>query len=129
MIILIFLVAFTIPQMGGIMVTGYQSSTQQQDSARIKVQDVKQDSIAVKKDSNAVVQKVSATEEWKSFNKREFELKIKANEKRITKLDAKIRKPAELLDPFYLQKIVNLEKENRFLKSRVEAFNRSQGNF
>lgn len=112
--------------MGGIMVNGYQSSTQKQEAAQAKVQDVKQDLNTAQKDSNAVVQKVSTNEKWKTFNMRDFELKIKANEMRITELDVKIRKFSELFDPFYLHKIANLEKENRFLKSRVEAFKKSQ---
>lgn len=114
--------------MGGIMVNGYQSSTQKQEAAQAKVQDVKQDLNTAQKDSNAVVQKVSTNEEWKTFNMRDFELQIKANEMRITELDVKIRKFSEIFDAFYLQKIASLEKENRFLKSRVEAFKKSQSN-
>lgn len=124
--IMIFLVALTIPLMGGITVTGNQSSTQKQQAAQTKVQYVKQDLNEAQKDTNAVVQKISATEDWKKFNKRDFEQKIKANEMRISELNEKIGKPSELFDAFYLQKIANLEKENKFLKSRVEAFNKSQ---
>jgi len=126
--IMIFLVALTIPLMSGIMFTDYQSSTQNEEAAQAKVQDAKQDLNAAQKDTNAVVQKVAITEEWKTFNKSDFELKFKANEMRITKLNVKIRKPAELFDAFYLQKIANLEKENRFLKARLEAYEKSQRN-
>jgi len=114
--------------MGGIMFTGYQSSTQKKETAQAKVQDAKQDLNAAQKDTNAVVQKVATAEKWKTFNKSEVELKIKANERRITELNVKIRKPAELIDAFYLQKIANLEKENRFLKARLEAYEKSQSN-
>ena len=125
---MIFLVALTIPLMEGIMFTGYQSSTQKKEAVQAKVQDVKQDLNAAQKDTNAVVQKVANTEEWKSFNKSDFELKFKANEMRITKLNVKIRKSAELFYEFYLQKIANLEKENRFLKARLEAYEKSRSN-
>jgi hypothetical protein len=125
---MIFFVALTIPLMAGIMFTGYQSSTQQKEAAQAKVQDAKQDLNAAQKDTNAVVQKVAAAEEWKTFNKSDFELKIKANEMRITELNVKIRKPSELFDAFYLQKIANLEKENKFLKARLEAYKKSQSN-
>ena len=112
--------------MAGTIFTSCQSSIQKQDAAKAKVQDAKQDLNAAQKDTNAVVQKVAITEEWKTFNKSDFELKFKANEMRITELNVKIRKPAELFDAFYLQKIANLEKENRFLKARLEAYEKSQ---
>ncbi len=124
--IMIFLVALTIPFMAGIMFTGYQLSTQKKEAAHTKVQDVNQDLNVVQKDTNAVVQKVATAEEWKTFNKSEFELKIKTNEMRITELNIKIRKPAELFDTFYVNKIANLEEESRFLKVRLEAYKKSQ---
>ena len=112
--------------MAGIMFTGYQSSTQKKETAQAKVEDVKQDLNVVQKDTNAVVQKVATSKEWKKFNKSEFEQKIKTNEMRITELNLKIWKPAELFDAFYLQKIANLEKENRFLKARLKAYEKSR---
>jgi hypothetical protein len=126
--IMIFLVSLTIPVMAGIMVTGYLSSTQQIEAARANVQDASQDLNAAQEDTNAVVQKVATGEEWKTFNKSEFEQKIKANEIRITELNVKIRKTAELFDAFYVKKIANLEKENRFLKARLVAYEKSQSN-
>ena len=112
--------------MAGIMFTGYQSSTQKKEAAQAKVQNAKQDLNAAQKDTNAVVQKVATAKEWKTFNRSDFELKIEANEIRITELNVKIRKTAELFDAFYLKKIANLEKENRFLKARLEAYKKSQ---
>jgi hypothetical protein len=126
--IMIFLVALTIPLMAGIMFTGYQSSTQKKEDAQVKVQDAKQDLNAAQKDTKAVVQKVATIGEWKTFNKSEFELKIKANEMRITELNVKINKSAELFDAFYVTKIANLEKENRYLKARLEDYEKSQSN-
>jgi hypothetical protein len=93
-----------------------------------KGQDAKQDLNAAQKNTNAVAQKEQTAEEWKTFNKSDFELKIKANEMRITELNVKMRKPAELFDSFYVKKIANLEKENRFLKARLEAYEKSQSN-
>ena len=125
---MIFLVALTIPLMAGIMFTGYESSTQKKEDAQVKVQIAKQDLNAAQKDTNAVVQKVATAKEWKTFNKSQFELKIKANEKRITELIVKIKKPAELFDALYVEKIANLEKENSSLKARLEAYEKSQRN-
>jgi hypothetical protein len=110
---MIFLVALTIPLVVGIQAKG---------------QDAKQDLNAAQKNTNAVAQKEQTAEEWKTFNKSDFELKIKANEMRITELNVKMRKPAELFDSFYVKKIANLEKENRFLKARLEAYEKSQSN-
>jgi hypothetical protein len=41
---------------------------------------------------------------------------------RITEYNVKIRKNGELFDSFYANKVANLEKENRFLKGRPEAY-------
>jgi hypothetical protein len=126
--IMIFLVALMIPLMAGIMFTGYQPLTQKKDADQAKVQDAKQDLNAAQKDTNAVIQKVATAKEWKNFNKSKFELKFKANEIQITELNVKIQKTAELFDVFYVHKIANLEKENRFLKARLGAYEKSQGN-
>jgi hypothetical protein len=126
--IMIILAALTIPLMAGIMFPGYQSSTQKKEAAQTKVQDAKQDLNAAQKNTNAKVQKEATAKEWKSFNKRNFELKIRANETQITKLNVKLEKPAELFDAFYVEKIANLEKENRFLKGRLDAYSKSQSN-
>jgi len=126
--IMIILVALMIPLMAGIMFPGYQTSTQKKEAAQTKVQDAKQDLNAAQKDTNAIVLKVATAKEWKTFNKRNFELKIKANERRITKLNIKLGKPSELFDGFYTEKIANLEKENGFMKARLEAYSKSQSN-
>jgi hypothetical protein len=126
--IMIILAALMIPLMAGIMFPGYQSSTQKKEAVQTKVQDAKQDLNAAQKDTNAIVRKVATAKEWKTFNKRNFELKIKANERRITKLNVKLGKPSELFDGFYTEKIANLEKENGFMKARLEAYSKSQSN-
>jgi hypothetical protein len=123
-----FLIALSIPLMSGIMFTGTQSSTQKEDPAQATGQDPKQDLTAAKKNTYIVSQKEATAEEWAKFNQSDFELKIKANEIRITELNVKIRKPGELFDPFYLKKIANLEKENRFMKGRLEAYEKYQSN-
>jgi hypothetical protein len=114
--------------MSGVMSTGYQSSTHKKETAHTKGQDAKQDLTAAKKNTYKVSQKEETAEEWKKFSKSDFELKIKANEMRITELNVKIRKPGELFDSFYAKKIAGLEKENRFLKGRLEAYSKHQSN-
>jgi hypothetical protein len=97
---MIFPVTLMIPLMAGIMFTGYQSSTQKKEDAQIPA-------------------KMIAINEAQKNN---FGRKIKTNEIRINNLNAKIKKPAEIFDSFYLKRIANLEKENRYLKTRIEAF-------
>ena len=123
---MIFLVALTIPLMSGVLSTGYPSSPYEKETTQAKGQDAKQDLTAANKNTYKVSQKEETAEEWKKFNKSDFELKIKANEMRISQLNVKIKKPGELFDPFYAKKIANLEKENRFLKGRLEAYEKHQ---
>ena len=126
--LMIFSVALSIPLMSGIMYTGYNSSTHMKEPLMVERQDVKQDLTAAKKNTYKVSQKEETAEEWNKFNKSDFELKIKANEVRIIELNVKIRKPGELFDPLFAKKIANLEKENRFLKGRVEAYEKYRNN-
>jgi hypothetical protein len=126
--LMFFFVALTLPLMSGVIYTAYPSSTHKKETAQAKGQDAKQNLTAAKKNTYKVSQKEETAEEWKKFNKRDFELKIKANEMRITELNVKIRKPGEIFDSFYAKKIANLEKENRFLKGRLEAYKKHQNN-
>ena len=112
--ILIFLVALMIPFVVGIQAKG---------------QDAKQDLNAAQKNTDIVAHQEQTAEEWKTFNKSDFELEIKANEMRITELNVKMIKPSTLFDSFYVKKIANLEKENRFMKGRLEAYEKSQSNW
>jgi hypothetical protein len=124
--LIIFLVAFTMPLLSGEMSSGYQASAYKTETARAKGQDARQDLTAAKKNTYKVSQKEETAEEWEKFNKSDFELKLQANEIRIIELNVKIRKTGELFDPFYAKKIANLEKENRFLKGRLEAYEKHQ---
>ena len=69
----------------GIMVSGYLSSTQKKEDAQAKVQDARQELNTAQKDANAAAQIVATDEEWESFRNKS-ELKIKANEIRITRV-------------------------------------------
>jgi hypothetical protein len=114
--------------MSGVMSTGYQSSIQKKETVQANGQDAKEDLTAAKRNTYKLSQKEETAEEWKKFNKNDFELKIETNEMLITELYVKIRKPGELFDSFYEKKIISLEKENRFLKGRVEAYEKHQNN-
>jgi chromosome segregation ATPase len=124
---MIFILAVT-TLMAGTIFTGCQSSTQKQKAVQDKVQDAKQDLNAAQKDANELAQKVATAEEWKTF-KRESELKIKENEIRINELTVKMKKPGELFDALYKKKIANLGQQNKDLKARLEAYEKSQSNW
>jgi len=109
---MIFLVALTIPLMAGIMFTGYRSSTQKQKAAQAKMQ------------AENTAEKAATAEEWKTF-KSESELKIKDNEILITELKVKMEKQEEILDALYKKKIANLEEQIKYMKVRLEAFEKS----
>lgn len=114
--------------MAGIMFTGFISLPQKQKAAQAKRQDAKPDLSAAHKNTYIVSHQEATAEEWKKFKKDDFELKIKANELRISELNVKIKKSSGLFDSFSLEKIGKLEKENRFLKGRLEAYEKFQSN-
>ena len=110
---MIILAALMIPLMAGIMFPGYQSSTQKKEEAQSKVQDARQDLNAAQKDTNAIGRKVATAKEWKTFNKRNFELKIGANERRIIKLNVKLNleNPQNYLMDFIRKRLLIWKKK------------------
>jgi hypothetical protein len=125
---IILLAALTMPLMAGIMFAGYNSLPQEKKTAQTKSQVPKPDLNAAHMNTYIVAHQEATAGEWKKFNKDDFELKIKANETRISELNVKIRKSSGLSDPFSLEKIGKLEKENRFLKGRLEAYEKFLSN-
>jgi len=114
--------------MAGTIFTSCQSSIQKQEAAQAKVRDAKQDLNAAQKDAKAAAQVVATAEEWKAFRS-ESELKIKDNEIRITELNVKMKKPGEIFDALYAKKIANLEQQNKDMRARLEAYEKSQSNW
>jgi len=124
----IFILSVTITLMAGAIFTSCQSSIQKQEAARDKVKDARQDLNAAQKDANAAAQVVATAEEWEAF-RNDSELKIKANEIRITELNVKMKKPGEIFDEIYEKKITNLEQQNREMRARLVAYEKSQSNW
>jgi len=120
--------AVTITLMAGTIFTSCQSSVQKQEAARDKVQDAKKDLNAAQKDANDAAQVVATAEEWEAF-RNDSELKIKANEVRITELNVKMKKPGEILDAVYEKKITNLEQENKVMRGRLTAYENNKSNW
>jgi hypothetical protein len=124
----IFFLSVIIALMAGAIFTGCQSSVQKQEAAKAKVQDARQDLNEAQKDANAIGQEVATAEEWETF-KKESEVKIRANEVRITELNVKMKKPGETFDELYAKKIADLELQNKEMKSRLTAYEKSQTNW
>jgi hypothetical protein len=124
----IFILVVTSVFIAGTIFTGCQSSTQKQEAAQLKVQDAREDLNSAKKEANAADQIVATAEQWKTF-KSESELKINANEVRITELKTKMNKPGEILDPLYSRKITTLEQQNKDLRAKLYAYEKSQSNW
>jgi DNA repair ATPase RecN len=112
----------------GTILTSCQSTVQKQDAAQDKVQDARQDLNEAQKDANAIGQELATAEEWAAF-KSDSEVKIKANEVRIAELNAKLNKPGETFDELYSKKIANLEQQNKDMRARLFAYEKSQTNW
>jgi len=119
---------FIIAIMAGTIFTSCQSSIQKQDAAQAKVRDAKRELNEAQKDANAANQVVATAEEWEAF-RNESELKIKANETRIAELNAKMKKPGEILDAVYEKKITNLEQQNKEMRVRLLGYEKNQSNW
>jgi hypothetical protein len=124
----IFILVVTSVFIAGTIFTGCQSSTQRQETAQVKVKEAREDLNSAKKEANEADQVVATAEEWKTFRS-ESELKINANEVRITELKAKMNKPGEILDPLYSKKITTLEQQNKDLRAKLFAYEKSQTNW
>jgi|ERR1051325_11109541 outer membrane murein-binding lipoprotein Lpp len=124
----IFTLAVATTLMAGTIFTGCQSSDAKVDAAKDKVQDAKQDLKEVQKDANTEAQKAANAEEWKKF-KSESEIKIRDNEIRIAELREKMKKSGKTLDALREKRIDELEQKNRDLRSRIDAYDKSQSNW
>jgi len=124
----VFILSVTITLMAGTIFTGCQSSVQKQDAAQAKVKDARQDLNEAQKDANAIGQELATAEEWATF-KCESEIKIRDNEIRITELNVKMKKPGETFDELYANKIANLELQNKEMRTRLTAYEKSQSNW
>lgn len=124
----IFILVVTSVFIAGTVFTSCQSSTQKQEAAQRKVQNAREDLNSAKKEANEAVQKVATAEEWKTF-KSESEQKINANDIRIAELKVKMNKPGEILDPVYSNKITTLEQQNKDLRAKLYAYEKSQTNW
>ena len=100
--------------MTGAIFTSCNSAAQKEDNTTTTEQ---QDVIADE-------QVVATAEEWQEF-KTDAEAKIKRNELRIEELTVQMNKPGQVFDDLYKNRIEELEKQNRELQYRIDAYDKS----
>ncbi len=104
--------------------TSCKSPAEKADDAQAEVQDAQQDLNEAQNEANTEAEKVATAEEWQMF-KTEAEAKIRSNEVRINELTIQMNKPGEVFDALYKKRIQTLEQQNRDLKNRIDAYDRS----
>jgi len=97
----------------GALFTSCNSAAQKEDNTTTESQD-----------AIAEEQVVATAEEWQAF-KTDAEAKIKNNEIRIEELTVQMNKPGQVFDDLYKNRIEELEKQNRELQYRIDAYDKS----
>jgi hypothetical protein len=116
----ILIIVLTIPLAAGIIFTSYRSSAQKQKSAQPKM-------LYINGALNAA-QKPAEAGEWIKF-RQESELKINDHIKRITELKIEIKNNEEVFDALYRKKVAMLVEQIKFIKARLENYDKSPGNW
>jgi chromosome segregation ATPase len=108
-----------------ITVAACQTTQAKIDKAQEKANEAAKDIKALNADARADKIKTADAQEWKAF-KEETEAKIKANEARIAELRIKLKKPGKILDGIYEAKIEKLERQNKDMRLKLEAYEQNQ---
>ena len=124
----IIILVLTVSLLAGLFFTGYRSSAQKQKALQTTVLYANRNLNAVKNEGNSLAQKPLNTGEWILF-KSESELKIIDHEKRITGLKTEIKNNEEIFDASYRKKVAYLAEQIKFIKARLENYDKSPGNW
>jgi len=116
----ILILILTISLAAGIIFTGYRSSAQKQKAVQTSMLNTKW--------VLNTTQKPEEAEEWESFRK-ESESKISYNETQIIELKVNIENNEELFDVPYKKKVAILGEQIRFIKARLENYEKSPSNW
>jgi uncharacterized protein YeaO (DUF488 family) len=112
----IFLFILMIPLIGGLFFSGYRSSAREKSAAQTEVMAL-----------NAS-QKAATAEEWEKFRS-QTELRNSDNEALITELNELLEKLKKASDAPVRKRVTNLEEQIKYMKARLEAFEKSQSNW
>lgn len=124
----IFILVLTIPLAAGIIFTGYRSSAHKLKAAQTKMLLSDRDLNAKQNVANIVAGKPINAEEWITF-KNESELKIRNHEIQIAELNREIKNQGKLSEALYKKKVANLEQQNKFMKARLESYEKGPSNW
>lgn len=124
----IFILVLTIPLATGIIFTGYRSSAHKLKAAQTKMLLSDRDLNAKQNVANIVAGKPINAEEWITF-KNESELKIRNHEIQIAELNREIKNQGKLSEALYKKKVANLEQQNKFMKARLESYEKGPSNW
>jgi len=108
-----------------VTVAACQTTQAKIDNAQEKVNEATKDNKALNTEAKADKIKTADAKEWKAF-KEETELEIKANDARIAELRINLKKPGKILDPMYKAKIENLERQNKEMRMKLDAYEQNQ---
>jgi len=116
----IFILVLIISLVAGIIFTGYRSSAQKQKAVQPTV-------LFVNRALNTGQNPVEA-EEWIRFRK-DSESKIRNHDKRISDLKTEIKSNEDVFDAPYRKKVAILAEQIKFVKARLENYDKSPGNW
>lgn len=112
----------------GMILISCQSTTEKEEKATEEVQEARHELADVKKDIKADSVAAVKTEEWRIF-RNEADARIRSNDIRIATLKKKMEKPGNKMDAEYPQSILDLEKKNKDLEDRMNAYEKNQSDW
>jgi len=125
---IIIILVLAIPLTAGIIFTGYRSSANKLNAAQTNNLLTDRELNSKLNVANITTGKLLNAEEWTTF-KNESELKIRNHEIRIVELKSEIKNLGELSGALYKKKVAYLEQQNKFLKARLESYEKGPSNW
>ncbi|MCC6410821.1 MAG: hypothetical protein IT270_04130 [Saprospiraceae bacterium] len=116
-----------VPFLTGLILTGCQTSAEKVQDKRENVTEAKQELNEEKAEAYAEQQQEANEAAYKSY-KIESDARIDANETMISDIKADMRKAGKKMDKEYEQQIDALEKKNKDLRQRLNAYNARKQN-
>lgn len=114
--------------LAGTILTGCSSAESKVEDAKTNLNDAQENLKDANKEAQAAAQQKINAEEWKAF-KSESEEKIRNNDIRIAELKEKIKSSGKTLDGVRANMIANLEQQNRDMKAKLDAYEKSQSDW
>lgn len=105
-----------------------KTAAEKEAEAQIKVENAKTDLEDAKQETITDAQQQANDAEWKIF-KNNAETTIENNKIRIAELRVKMTKSGKKMDAVYTAKIDAMELQNKNLKTRIEQYEMTQGNW